>query len=115
MQLLSTEVVDAAQACSSGQTESASVDNRKETVIENVAVTVIASDDPIGDNLDLVPARKRAKRDNSVPWMAHIQVFEICTLFFFVGANVYCQSRVGVRGEAPPQNKRNGFWDHRLA
>ena len=79
---VSTEVVDAAQACSSGQTESASVDNRNEIVIENVAVTVIASDDPIGDNLDLVPARKRAKRDNSVPWMAHIQLFEICTLFF---------------------------------
>ena len=35
---VSTEVVDAAQACSSGQTESASVDNRNEIVIESVAV-----------------------------------------------------------------------------
>ena len=81
---VSTEVVDAAQACSSGQTESASVDNRNEIVIENVAVTVIASDDPIGDNLDLVPARKRAKRDNSVPWMAHIQLFEIVARMYIV-------------------------------
>ena len=36
---VSTDVVDAAQACSSGQTESASVDNRNELVIKNVAYT----------------------------------------------------------------------------
>ena len=131
---VSTEVVDAAQTCSSGQSKSASVDNRNEIVIEHVTVTVIASDDPIGDNLDQIPARKRAKRDNSAPWMAHIQLFEIVgtdgkvlkrarynvcpnRFFFFVDANVYCHLRVGVgaggprrleqseRGEPPPRKQ----------
>ena len=53
--------MDAAQACSSGQPESAGVDNMNKIVIENVAVTMIASDDPIGDNLDLVPAHERGQ------------------------------------------------------
>ena len=67
---VSIEDVDPLLPFSSGHCRSAIIHARIEIAIANFAVLPIKRLDHLGEDLELVPARKRAKRDNSAPWMA---------------------------------------------
>ena len=65
-----SEDVDPLLPSSSGHSWSAIIDARIEISIANIAFHPNERLEPLGDDLELVPARKKAKQDNSAPWMA---------------------------------------------